>query len=109
MAAFRASFARARTLNCKKKNLVYLTPAEGYFLCSFHFNEKGRELARQSDFKDDILKSIEAGKENSAGHTFDVIVADEQGLELSKQLLKIKTASYGSRQSLNTVVVLHQA
>ncbi|ULQ60426.1 DUF3788 domain-containing protein [Brucepastera parasyntrophica] len=80
-------------LSSRKKKLVYLTPSEGYFLCSFIFNNKDRELSRQSGFSEDILETIEAGKNNAAGHTFDIEVAGDQDLDLVKQLLHIKAAS----------------
>lgn len=80
-------------LSSKKKKLVYLTPADKHFLCSFIFSENGRELSRQADFSADILKTIETGKDNNAGRTFDISVADKQSLELSKALLNIKAKS----------------
>ena len=34
-------------------------------------NEASRGMALQADFLNDVLKTIDAGKDNTAGHTFD--------------------------------------
>lgn len=80
-------------LSDRKKKLVYLTPAEGYFTCSFVFGDKSRELARVAGLDRAVLEIIEAGKENTAGHTFDIDVTDAASLALPKQLMGIKLAS----------------
>ena len=85
-----AAWGWCLVLHDKKKKIAYLTPSDGFFWCSFSLNEKGRALARQASFPDDILKIIEAGKDNPAGHVFDITVDSAQRAALSKQLLKIK-------------------
>ena len=82
-----------RVLSVKKKKLVYMTPAEGRFMCSFSFNDKGREQALQAGLGAEVIAGIEEGKLNPAGHTFDIPVASSTDFELAKQLLGIKAAT----------------
>lgn len=88
-----AAWGWSLVLNSKKKKLVFLTPASGQMICSFILNDKGRELALASGLSDEIMEIIRSGKDNPAGHAFDIPVFDAQTLELAKQLFKIKAAS----------------
>ena len=87
-----AAWGWCLTLTHKKKNLAYLTPSDGAFWCSLNFNEKGRELARQAGFSNGVMETIESGKTNTAGHTFDIEVGNTRAAELVKRLLAIKAA-----------------
>ncbi len=75
----------------KNKNLLYLTPIENGFYVSFVFNEQNRQCAREEGMSEEILKTIEAGKSNNAGHTFDILVQNKSDLEIVSKLLKIKS------------------
>lgn len=80
----------AFVLKSKKKALVYLTPQEDHLISSFIFSDKGRELSKDTGFSKEILTLIESGKDNNAGHTFDIPVKSDQDFELVKKLLDIK-------------------
>lgn len=80
----------AYVLKSKKKALIYLTPQEGYLVCSFIFNDKGRDLAKNAGFSRELMTIIESGKDNAGGHTFDIPVKNDSDFKLVKQLLDIK-------------------
>ncbi len=78
----------------KKKNLMYLTPGENCFYVSFTFSDKNRETAADAGLTDEVIQIIESGKSNTAGHTFDIEVRNDDDLELVKSLLKIKCGKF---------------
>ena len=75
----------------QKKGLIYATPNMGMWQASLSFNEQAREEARLSGFSDEVMRIIEAGKNNPAGRTFDFDIKEVKELKLIKQLLKIKS------------------
>ncbi|QQO09157.1 DUF3788 family protein [Breznakiella homolactica] len=77
----------------KKKNILYITPAETGIQLSFIFSEKGRELSKTEDIPEEIQYKIEESKNNPQGHTFDFDIRKEKDLALAEKLLKIKLAT----------------
>lgn len=77
----------------KKKKLVYLTPAEDFFMASFIFSDAGRAAVRASGLPQVLVTAVEAAKANPQAGTFDLPVAAQGDLETVRQLLAIKVAT----------------
>ena len=74
----------------KKRTILYLFPAEGFFIVLFVFGEKATAAAKQYSLPKIILKAIRDAKPYVEGRSFRVEVKNEEDLENVKKLVEIK-------------------
>lgn len=74
----------------KKRNIVYLSPRDGYFLASFALGDKAITAARKSDLSSSVLDIIVEAKRYPEGTAVRIEVRSESDLLTVKKLLKIK-------------------
>ena len=73
-----------------KRTLFYMIPQNGYFKLTFVFGDKAFEEAKKSNLPESIIRCIEEAIPYVEGRSFMVDIKNNDDLELSKQLLKIK-------------------
>jgi len=80
----------ALRLKLKKRNILYLGPRTGFFLCSFVLGDKAVAAARKSDLPAPVLKIIDEAKRYAEGTAVRIEVHDAADLEAVKRLARIK-------------------
>jgi hypothetical protein len=77
-------------LQAKKRNIVYLSPRDGYFLASFALGDKAITAARKSDLGSRALDIIAEAKRYPEGTAVRIEVRSESDLLTVEKLAKIK-------------------
>jgi hypothetical protein len=80
-------------LQAKKRNIVYFSPRDGYFLASFALGDKAITAARKSDLGSSALDIIAESKRYPEGTAVRIEVRSESDLLTVKKLAKIKIAN----------------
>lgn len=77
-------------LQAKKRNIVYLSPREGWFLASFALGDKAIAAAKKSDLGSNVLRMIADSKRYPEGTAVRIDVRSISDLQTVKRLAKIK-------------------
>jgi hypothetical protein len=77
-------------LQCKRRNIVYLGPRDGWFLAAFALSDKALAAARKSSLPPDVLKKIAESKRYPEGTAVRIEVKKAEDLEVIKMLTRIK-------------------
>jgi hypothetical protein len=80
----------ALRLQLKKRNIVYLSPAAGYFLASFALGEKAVTAARKSELPPAVVKTIDSAKRYAEGTAVRIEVRGGEDLDAVKVLARVK-------------------
>lgn len=83
----------ALRLKHKKRNIVYLSPGNGYFLASFALGDKAMEIARKSDFPKPVIQIIKNAKRYAEGSSIRIEVRTVADIDTVKKLIAIKLAA----------------
>ncbi len=77
----------------KKRNLLYLTPAEQHFRASLAFSEKAVAAAEGADLPSELLEQIRSAPQYPEGRPVRIEVRSPADAKLAKELLAIKVAN----------------
>lgn len=77
-------------LQRKERNIVYLSPREGWFLASFALGDKAIAALNRSDPPPALLKLIAAAKRYAEGTAVRIEVKKAEDLAVVKMLARIK-------------------
>jgi hypothetical protein len=77
-------------IKLRKRNLIYLIPASGYFRFAFVFSSKGVEAVMNSAINDLIKHELVNARTYAEGTGFRMDVRDDLYLKDIKELIKIK-------------------
>ena len=77
----------------KRRNLLYMKPAEKRFTASFAFGDKAVDAAEQSDLPEHIVKPIRQSPKYPEGRAVRVEVTSATDVTIAKKLLAIKMAN----------------
>ena len=77
----------------KAKTLCYLIPSDGLFYVAIIFNDKGRAIAADAEFSEQVKHAVEASKDNPKNIPYDYPVMGKGDVEIAKRLIKIRSKS----------------
>lgn len=77
-------------LKDSKRVIVYLTPAEGFFLFSIVFGEKATQEVLNSDISEDIKKTLREAKVYAEGRGVRLEITSKKMISDVKKLVLIK-------------------
>ena len=77
-------------LQAKKRNIVYFSPREGWFLASFILGDKAIAAAKKSDLGSSVSRIIAESKRYPEGTAVRIEARSESDLRTVKKLAKIK-------------------
>jgi hypothetical protein len=75
-----------------KRNLLFLTVRNGYFVVSFVLGDKAVALAQRSSLSEELIRQLVTAKKYVEGRGIRVEVKSRRALEQAKILLDIKMA-----------------
>jgi hypothetical protein len=76
----------------KKRTILYLTPARGWFTVSFCLGTKAVAVAEKSTLPPDIIEALRNAKPYAEGRGIRVEVKCRADVEIVKRLIEIKMA-----------------
>lgn len=74
----------------KKRNIVYFTPKQGFFVNGFVFCDRAVEAAEQCGLPSSIIRIIHDSPKYAEGKGFRIEVHDEETVQHIKKLIDIK-------------------
>jgi Protein of unknown function (DUF3788) len=77
-------------LQLKKRNIVYLSPREGWFMAAFALGERAIAAALASDLPAYVLENIAGSKRYAEGTAVRIEVRTAEDVDIVKKLAKIK-------------------
>lgn len=77
-------------LKDKKRAIIYLTPAEGFFMASLVFGEKATQQIMQSSVSEEIKKNIREARVYAEGRGIRIEVKNAEILGDIKKLISVK-------------------
>ncbi len=80
----------ALRLQLKKRNIVYLSPRDGYFMATFLLGGKAVALALASDLPAAVVKNIAGSRRYAEGTAVYLEMRTSEDIEVVKKLAKIK-------------------
>ncbi|MEX0737146.1 MAG: DUF3788 family protein, partial [Bacteroidota bacterium] len=87
-----ASFGWTKKLLLGKRNLLFLTVRNGYFVVSFVLGDKAVALALGSSLSEELIRQLVTARKYVEGRGIRVEVKSRRALEQAKILLDIKMA-----------------
>ena len=80
-------------LFCKKRNVLFVIPLEGYFKVAFTFGQKATDVVLNSELPEKIKNDLQLAKKYAEGRTFQVDVKNKVDLENILKLISIKLSA----------------
>lgn len=80
-------------LKQKKRIILYLFPATGYFLVSLILGDRAMEAARRSGFSKSIIKILDGATRYPEGTAIRIDVKKQNDVTTIKKLMTVKLAS----------------
>lgn len=77
----------------KRRNLLYLTPAQKRFRVSLAFSDQALEAAEHSDLPERVVKPIRESPKYPEGRAVRIEVTSARDLAIARKLLAIKIAN----------------
>lgn len=77
-------------IKLKKRNLIYLIPNQGFFICAFVFGKKGVEAVMNSEISDQIKVELSKTRKYLEGTGFRIDVKDDVIVKDIYELIQIK-------------------
>ena len=83
----------ALRLKHKKRAVLYMTPAEGFFYVGFALGQKAVDAARASDLPPAVLGVIDGAQKYAEGRAVRLEVRSEPGVRSAVQIAAVKMAN----------------
>ncbi len=77
-----------------KKNLLFMSARDGYFVVSFILGDKGVSIAQQSTLPGELIRQLVEARKYAEGRGIRVDIKSRRALEQVKTLAGIKAASW---------------
>jgi hypothetical protein len=88
-----AKYGWSFRLKDKKRNILYMTPSEGFIRVAFVFGDKAADAVEKSSLPEAIKNELRNATRYVEGRGLRLLVREQRDVAAVKQLLDIKTAS----------------